>query len=78
VIKASELVAGRKIIDEALFMQGATNVVNGVVQILNSQSDKHLDSSGDPLPPVPAPVDAAVPSTPAWSGAKTPDVQKGV
>jgi hypothetical protein len=74
VIKASELVAGRKIIDEVLFMQGATNVVNGVVQILNSQSDKHLDGSGDPLPPIPPPVNTPVPA-PSWSGANQPPVK---
>lgn len=36
IVKTSELVSGKKIADEALFIAGNTDLANGVVKILNS------------------------------------------
>lgn len=36
LIRASELVAGKEIADEALFVSGCSSIVDGVVDVLNS------------------------------------------
>ena len=38
LIRESELVAGREVVDESLFTQGVGDIVNGIVRILKSVS----------------------------------------
>ena len=57
IVKTSELVSGHKIANEALFIQGCTDLTNAVAEILNSLSSSSLQTSGTPTPtPVPAPT----------------------
>jgi len=69
IVKTSELVSGHKIQNEALFLQGCTNLTSAVAQILNSLSGDGVNSQGQPLPPVPpaqtVPVPAPLVPTPA-------------
>lgn len=69
IVKTSELVSGHKIKDEALFLQGCTNLTSAVAQILNSLSGDGVNSQGSPLPATPpaqtAPVPAALVTPPA-------------
>ncbi len=61
IVKTSELVSGHKIANETLFIQGCTDLTNAVAEILNSLSPDGVNSSGQPLPPAPAPTVAKVP-----------------
>lgn len=70
IVKTSELVSGHKIANEALFIQGCTDLTHAVAEILNSLSADSLQSQGQPLPPVPAPMVAPVP--PALVGTTAP------
>jgi hypothetical protein len=58
IIKSSELMAGKKIVNEQLFIAGCSDFANALVKIWNSVDPKAVDKSGDPLPIPP-------PSTPA-------------
>ena len=62
IIKTSELVSGHQIANETLFIQGCTDITNAVAEILNSLSSSNVQSSGQPLPPVPAPTVSPVPA----------------
>ena len=62
IVKTSELVSGKKIANEALFLQGCTDLTNAVVEILNSLDASAVQSQGQPLPATPAPVSVKVPS----------------
>lgn len=62
IIRTSEIVSGHQIKDDALFIQGCTNVTSGVAQILNSLSPDNVKSSGQPLPPTPPAQQATVPA----------------
>jgi hypothetical protein len=61
IVRTSQLVSGHKIANESLFIQGCTNITNGVAQVLNSLSGDNVNSSGQPLPPVPPAQQAPVP-----------------
>lgn len=63
IVKTSELVSGHKIANEALFMQGCTDLTNAVAEILNSLDGGAVQSQGQPLPTTPAPSTAPVPAT---------------
>jgi hypothetical protein len=63
IIKTSELVGNHKIKNEALFIQGCTDMTNAVAEILNSLDAGGVNSSGNPTPPIPAPT--TVPPSPA-------------
>src|ERR1700720_2033755 len=54
IVKTSELVSGHKIANEALFIQGCTDLTNAVAEILNSLDAGAVQSQGQPIPPVPA------------------------
>ena len=60
IIQTSELVAGHKIANEALFIQGSQKITSGVADILNA-----LHPDGVPNPSTPAPVIAPLPALPA-------------
>jgi hypothetical protein len=62
IVKTSELVSGHQIANEALFIQGCTDLTNAVAEILNSLSANNLKTGGSPTPSVPAPT--SVPSAP--------------
>lgn len=63
IVKTSELVSGHKIANETLFIQGCTDLTNAVAEILNSLSADGVNSTGQALPPTPAPTTAPVPAT---------------
>lgn len=68
IIKTSELISGHKIANEALFIQGCTNVTSAVAQILNSLSSDGVQSQGQPIaipPATNAPVPVALAGTTA-------------
>jgi hypothetical protein len=50
ILKTSELVSGKKIADEVLFMQGATDITSGMAKILNSLHPDAATTAGTPLP----------------------------
>lgn len=55
IVKTSELVSGHKIANQALFIQGCTDLTHAVAEILNSLSPDGVQSTGQPLPATPAP-----------------------
>jgi len=61
IVKGSELISGHKIANEALFIQGCTDLTHAVAEILNSLSADNLQSQGQPIV-VPAPMKAPVPT----------------
>ena len=63
IVKTSEMVSGRQIANEKLFIQGCTDLTNAVAEILNSLSADGVKSSGQPIPPIPAPSVAPVPAS---------------
>lgn len=64
IIKTSELVSGHKIANEALFVQGCTNLTSAVAQILNALSPDGVNSQGQPIPlPIPAAQQSPVPAS---------------
>lgn len=62
IVKTSELVSGHSIQNESLFIQGCTNITQGVAQVLNSLSAANVKSQGQALPTVPLATNAAVPA----------------
>jgi len=66
IVKTSELVSGHKIKNEALFIQGCSDLTNAVAEILNSLDSTSVQSAGTATPsPVPVPVPVSVPSVQA-------------
>jgi hypothetical protein len=63
IVKTSQLVSGHKIANEALFVQGCTNITNGVAQVLNALSPDNVNSQGQPVPTIPAAQNAPVPAS---------------
>lgn len=62
VVKTSELLSGKHIKNEQLFIQGCTDLTNAVAEILNSLDPGTVDSKGNPLPPTPPPTTNPVPA----------------
>ncbi len=63
IIKTSQLVSGHKIANEALFVQGCTDLTSAVAEILNALSPDGVNSQGQPIPqPIPAANQATVPA----------------
>jgi hypothetical protein len=62
IVKTSELVSGHQIANEALFIQGCTDITHAVAEILNSLSAQNVQAQGKPLPAVPPATTAAVPA----------------
>lgn len=62
IVRTSELVSGHQIADEALFLQGCTNITSGVAQVLNSLSGDNVKSAGQPIPAAPPAQQAPVPA----------------
>jgi len=62
IVKTSELVSGHKIANEALFIQGCTDITNAVAEVLNSLSPDGVQSNGQALPTVPAATTTPVPA----------------
>lgn len=58
IISTSELVAGKKIQNEALFTKACQEITGGVADLLNSLSADAVQTSGNPLPTV-TPIPAA-------------------
>jgi len=63
IVKTSELVSGHKIANEALFIQGCTDLTSAVAEILNSLDSGSLQTAGKPTPPVPPAQTAPVPAS---------------
>ena len=63
IVKTSELVAGHKIKNETLFIQGCTDLTSAVAEILNSLDSGAVQSTGSPVPPIP-PAQTAPVATP--------------
>ena len=71
IVKTSELVSGHKIANEALFLQGCTDLTHAVAEILNSLDPGAVQASGKAvtMPPpsvvpsvvIPPPVAVSVP-----------------
>jgi hypothetical protein len=76
IIKTSELVSGHKIVNEALFIQGCTDITNGVAEILNSLDPGAVQSTGKPTTPVPAPTQTPAPNAKPAAPAPTAKVAK--
>jgi hypothetical protein len=53
IIRTSEFVAGKHVVDEATFIQGCEKIAGGLADVLNSLANK-VDTTDGPLP-VPAP-----------------------
>lgn len=53
IVKGSELISGHQIDNQALFLQGCTDLTNAVAEILNSLSSNGIQTSGKPATPVP-------------------------
>lgn len=64
IVKTSELVAGHQIANEALFIQGCTDLTSAVAEILNSLSSNNLNTSGKVVTPIPTPQTAPVATPP--------------
>jgi hypothetical protein len=62
IVRTSELVSGHEIADEALFLQGCTNITSGVAQVLNSLKSDNVKSQGKSLLPAPLAQQAPVPA----------------
>ena len=62
IVKTSELVSGHKIANEALFIQGCTDLTNAVAEILNSLDPGAIQSSGQPISAIPPPTTSPVPA----------------
>ena len=71
IIKTSELVSGHEIADETLFIQGCTDITNGIAEVLNSLSAKKLQSSGQP-PILVIPIPKQLPPPAGMAGTITP------
>jgi hypothetical protein len=65
IVKTSELVSGKQIANQTLFIQGSTDLTNAVAEILNSLDAKAVSSSGTPIASVPAPSAPPAPAPPA-------------
>lgn len=64
IIQTSELVVGKKIANEALFLQGSAKVTSGVADILNSlDANAAQSTTGGVAPPAIATAVAAVPNS---------------
>ena len=63
LVKGSELVSGHSIANEALFIQGCTDLTNAVAEILNSLSADGVKSQGQPVGAIPAASKPAVPAS---------------
>ena len=79
IVKTSELVSGHKIKNEALFIQGCTDLTSAVAEILNSLDSSGIQTSGQPTPqPLPAPTTnppaPIPPSTPPTTPPTTPPI----
>ena len=61
IVKTSELVAGHKIQNETLFIQGCTDLTHAIAEILNSLSPDGVQTQGHPVEGIPA-VPTVVPS----------------
>jgi len=70
IVRSSELISGHEIADEALFLQGCTNITSGVAQVLNSLKSDNVKSQGKALPAAPPAQQAPVPT--ALSNPPTP------
>jgi len=62
IVRSSELISGHEIADEALFLQGCTNITSGVAQVLNSLKSDNVKSQGKSLPAAPPAQQAPVPA----------------
>jgi hypothetical protein len=62
IVKTSELVSGHKIANETLFIQGCTDLTNAVVEILNSLDGGAVQSTGQPIPAIPASSASPIPA----------------
>jgi hypothetical protein len=51
VVKTSEMVSGHKIANDALFIEGCTDITSGTAKILNSLDAGAVQTSGKPIPP---------------------------
>jgi hypothetical protein len=49
IIKTSELVNGHKIINQALYLEGCTDITSGTAKVLNSLDGGVVQSSGQPI-----------------------------
>jgi hypothetical protein len=69
IVKTSELVSGHQIANNALFIQGCTDLTNAVAEILNSLSANGVQSQGTTVAPIPpisvSPVPVALSAPPA-------------
>lgn len=68
VVKTSELLAGKEIANETLFIQGCTEITAAVADILNSLKPSGVSTQGQPI------TAAAVPPTPPPAPAVTPAI----
>lgn len=55
VVRSSEMVAGHKVANEALFIQGCQKITDGTADILNSLDPNSVQTSGHPIAVGPAP-----------------------
>lgn len=80
IVQTSELVAGHRIANESLFIQGCQKITSGVADILNALDPGAVQTSGKPLP-VPAqtqiPAQTPVSVTTATPAAETAKVSDG-
>lgn len=70
IVKTSELVAGHQIANESLFIQGCTELAQGVVDILNSLSGDNVKSSGSAS--LAAPIEVSTSGLPTATAPTTP------
>lgn len=59
IIKTSELLAGKKIANEALFIQGAQKITSGTADVLNSLDGSELPAGGSPSASSSSPMPSA-------------------
>ena len=62
IVKTSEMLSGKHIKNETLFIQGCTDLTSAVAEILNSLDPNSVNSTGNPLPPTPPAQQAPVPA----------------